>query len=102
MDVKIDPRAEARRIRGIDWQAVAWRVMQAPMTSESHESGVITRPGWIVVMHDGETVLKGRASYVKSQLRCYGVLAEVRAMKGVPGSRDRNWEGWVTFARLAI
>ena len=101
MEVRIDPRAEMRRQRD-DWAGRAHKVLHAPMVRESFASGLVTRPDWVVVMIDREQPAKGRASYVKAQLRRYGVVAEVRSLRGVPGSRDRNWDGWVTFARLVV
>ena len=94
MEIVIDPRAEERRKKD-DWSARAWRVKNAPLD-------LTGRPAWIAVMIDTDESMRGRASFAREQLERHGVHAEVRALRGIPGSRHGNWKGFVTFARLKI
>ena len=88
METKLDPRADARRLKD-DWGARAFRVKDQA-------------PNWTVVMVDTRSDrTRGRAAFAREQLRRYGVEAEVQSMKG-DGSRMRPWQGWVTFAKLKI
>lgn len=94
MDIRMDPKAEQRRAKD-DWASRAHKVANAPCD-------MTLRPGWVVVMVDEDDELKGRASYAREQLARYGVRAETRACRGIPGSRHGNWRGFVTFARLEV